>query len=109
MANGCRLLLQIFDQTRPGQSQRPLVRQLGVPKHSVSRLFSEYCRQCNLVHHPTSEDSGDVEEVTADYLMRLCQMVPHLVITAALKATRQGEKRQGIEQACACQENLGFG
>ena len=35
MANGCRLFLQDFDKTGPGQSRRPLVdlaHELGVPK-----------------------------------------------------------------------------
>ena len=44
MANGCRLFLQVFDKTGPGQSRRPLVdlaHELGWrAKNSVSSLFS---------------------------------------------------------------------
>ena len=41
------------------------------------------------MNHPTAEDWRNVEVTHS--LMRFCQMVPDLVITAALKATRQGE------------------
>ena len=46
-----------------------------------------YCRQCNLINHPTTVDWGGVEDVTAETVTLFGLEVPNLFLTAAPQAS----------------------